>query len=134
MLNKRASEVMVRPVISARKNASARDVTLQMMNGLYSGMPVTDDNGKVIGVITEMDILNAIMEGKELESTVVGDIMTQEVVAVDLDTAVCGIIKIMNEKKIIRVPVVNKEGLLKGVVSRCDILRARIEPEFVAYM
>jgi predicted transcriptional regulator len=134
MLNKRASEVMVRPVISARKNASARDVALQMMNGLYSGMPVTDDNGKVIGMITEMDILNSIMKGKQLETTLVGDIMTSKVEEVNLDTAVCEIIKIMNEKKIIRVPVVDKEGQLRGIISRCDILRARIEPEFVSYM
>ena len=41
------------------------------------------------------------------------------------------LIKIMNEKKIIRVPVVSKEGKLRGVVSRCDILRAKIEPDFV---
>ena len=134
MLNQKAFEVMVRPVISARKNASARDIALQLMNGLYSGMPVTDDDGKVIGVITEIDILNAIMEGKKLEKTVAGDIMTSEVVTVDPDTSVSEIIKIMNEKKIIRIPVVSKEGKLRGVVSRSDILRARIEPEFVTYM
>ena len=134
MLNQKAFEVMVRPVISARKNASARDVALQLMNGLYSGMPVTDDDGKVIGVITEIDILNAIMEGKKLEGMVAGDIMTTEVVTVDPDTQVSEIIKIMNEKKIIRIPVVSKEGKLRGVVSRSDILRARIEPEFVTYM
>ena len=134
MLNQKAFEVMVRPVISARKSASARDVALQLMNGLYSGMPVTDDDGKVIGVITEIDILNAIMEGKELGGMVAGDIMTSEVVTVDPDTQVSEIIKIMNEKKIIRIPVVSKEGKLRGVVSRCDILRARIEPEFVTYM
>ncbi len=134
MLNQKAFEVMVRPVISARKNASARDIALQLMNGLYSGMPVTDEDGKVIGVITEIDILNAIMAGKKLEKTVAGDIMTTEVVTVDPDTSVSEIIKIMNEKKIIRIPVVSKEGKLRGVVSRSDILRARIEPEFVTYM
>ena len=134
MLNQKAFEVMVRPVISARKNASARDVALQLMNGLYSGMPVTDNDGKVIGVITEIDLLNAVMEGKELEKMVAGDIMTTEVVTVDPDAQISEIIKIMNEKKIIRVPVVSKEGKLRGVVSRCDILRARIEPDFVTYM
>ncbi len=134
MLNQKAFEVMVRPVISARKTASARDVALQLMNGLYSGMPVTDEDGKVIGVITEIDILNAIMAGKKLEKTVAGDIMTSEVVTVDPDTQISEIIKIMNEKKIIRIPVVSKEGKLRGVVSRSDILRARIEPEFVTYM
>ena len=134
MLNQKAFEVMVRPVVSARKNASARDVALQLMNGLHSGMPVTDDDGKVIGIITEIDLLNAIMDGKELEKTIAADIMTSEVISVDPDTKVSEIIKIMKEKKIIRVPVVSKEGKLRGVISRCDILRAKIEPDFVTYM
>ena len=131
MLSKKAFEVMVRPVVSARKNASARDIALQLMNGLYSGMPVTNDDGKVVGIITEIDLLNAIVEGKELEKTVASDIMTTEVISVNPDMNLSEIIKIMNEKKIIRVPVVSKEGKLRGVVSRCDILRAKIEPDFV---
>ena len=131
MLSKKAFEVMVRPVVSARKNASARDIALQLMNGLYSGMPVTDDDGKVVGIITEIDLLNAIVEGKELEKTVASDIMTTEVISVNPDMNLSEIIKIMNEKKIIRVPVVSKEGKLRGVVSRCDILQAKIEPDFV---
>ena len=131
MLSKKAFEVMVRPVVSARKNASARDIALQLMNGLYSGMPVTDDDGKVVGIITEIDLLNAIVEGKELEKTVASDIMTTEVISVNPDMNLSEIIKIMNEKKIIRVPVVSKEGKLRGVVSRSDILRAKIEPDFV---
>ena len=122
MLSKKAFEVMVRPVVSARKNASARDIALQLMNGLYSGMPVTDDDGKVVGIITEIDLLKAIVEGKELEKTVASDIMTTEVISVNPDMNLSEIIKIMNEKKIIRVPVVSKEGKLRGVVSRCDIL------------
>jgi len=131
MLSKKAFEVMVRPVVSARKNASARDIALQLMNGLYSGMPVTDDDGKVVGIITEIDLLNEIVEGKELEKTVASDIMTTEVISVNPDMNLSEIIKIMNEKKIIRVPVVSKEGKLRGVVSRCYILRAKIEPDFV---
>ena len=56
MENLKALDIMSRPVVSAKRNAAARDVALQLLNGLYSGMPVTDDGGKVIGVITELDI------------------------------------------------------------------------------
>ena len=128
MLSKKAFEVMVRPVVSARKNASARDIALQLMNGLYSGMPVTDDDGKVVGIITEIDLLNAIVEGKELEKTVASDIMTTEVISVNPDMNLSEIIKIMNEKKIIRVPVVSKEGKLRGVVSRGTSSALRLNP------
>ena len=66
MKNLKASDVMVRPVVAAKKNAPARDVVFQFLNGFYSGMPVTDDEGQVIGIITELDILDAVLAGKEL--------------------------------------------------------------------
>jgi CBS-domain-containing membrane protein len=47
MKNLKASDVMVRPVVPAKPHASARDVTLQVLSGLYSGMPVTDEEGRV---------------------------------------------------------------------------------------
>ncbi len=46
---------MVRPVVAARKNAPARDVVFQFLKGFYSGMPVTDDEGTVIGVVKELE-------------------------------------------------------------------------------
>ena len=133
MKDLKASDIMVRPVISAKKNASARDVTLQILNGLYSGMPVTDDDGKVIGVITEFDILKAVMEGKELVRLTAEDVMSKEPTMADVDTPVTNIIKMMQEKNIIRLPIIDN-GVLVGIIARCDILTRLIEPEFVTYM
>lgn len=129
----KARDVMTRPVVSARKSASARDVAMQLLCGLYSGMPVTDQNGKVIGVITELDILKALKEGKELVRITAGDIMTKEAITVDVDTPLEKIVDIMMTKNIIRVPV-TADGKLTGVVARCDILRSFIEPEFITHM
>ena len=64
MKNLKASDVMVRPVVAAKKSASVRDVVFQFLNGFYSGMPVTNDEGGVIGVITELDILEAVLEAR----------------------------------------------------------------------
>jgi len=124
---------MVRPVVAARKNAPSRDVVLQVLNGFYSGMPVTDDEGKVIGVVTELDILNAVLTGKELVKITAGDIMTSDPITVDLSTPLTELVKIMKEKNIIRLPV-TENGKLVGSVARCDILTTLIEPEFVTYM
>ncbi|MDO8136664.1 MAG: CBS domain-containing protein [Candidatus Brocadiales bacterium] len=129
----KARDIMTRPVVSARKSASARDVAMQLLCGLYSGMPVTDQNGKVIGVITELDLLKALKEGKELVRITAGDIMTKEAITVDADTPVEKVVDIMMSKNIIRVPVC-EEGKLIGVVARCDILRSFIEPEFITHM
>ncbi len=133
MKDLKASDVMVRPVISARKNASARDIAMQLLTGLYSGMPVTDDEGKVIGLITELDLLEAVLEDKELAKTTAEDIMSRDPLTVDADTPITEIIKIMKEKNVIRLPVTRNDKLV-GVVARCDILKGLLEPEFVAYM
>ncbi len=129
----KARDIMVRPVVAAKPHASARDVALQLLTGLYSGMPVTDDDGRVIGVITELDLLKAAMEGRDLMKTSAQEIMTREVITADVDTPVKEIVRIMLEKNIIRLPV-TEEGRLVGVVARCDILKSYIEPEFVTYM
>lgn len=133
MKDLKASDVMVRPVVAARKNAPARDVVFQFLNGFYSGMPVTDDEGKVIGVVTELDILNAVLTGKELVKITAGDIMTPNPITVDVSTPLTELVKIMKEKNIIRLPV-TENGKLVGIVARCDILTTLIEPEFVTYM
>jgi predicted transcriptional regulator len=133
MKDLKASDVMIRPVVSAKRNASARDVTLQLLNGLYSGMPVTDEAGKVIGVITEFDLLQAVMEGRELVKITAEEVMSKEVTTVDANTPIGDIIKIMKLKNIIRIPVTEKDKLV-GIVARCDILTSLIEPEFVTYM
>ena len=133
MKDLKALDVMVRPVVAAKKNASARDVVFQFLNGFYSGMPVTDDTGSVIGVITELDILNAVLAEKELVKITVGDIMTSNPVTVDVSTPITELVKIMKEKNIIRLPV-TENGKLVGIVARCDILTTLIEPEFVTYM
>ncbi|GMR04410.1 MAG: CBS domain-containing protein [Thermodesulfobacteriota bacterium] len=129
----KAKDVMTRPVVSARKNAPARDIALQMLSGLYSGMPVTDDNGKVVGTVTEFDLLKKIQAGKELNRFTAGDLMSKSPVTVDAELSLKEVAKVMVEHNIIRVPVTNK-GRLVGVVARCDILRSFIEPEFVTYM
>ena len=124
---------MTRPVVSARKKASARDIAMQLLSGLYSGLPVTDDEGKVVGVVTEFDLLKQIREGKDLTTLRAEDVMTRESVTVDVNTPLQEVLNAMMEKNIIRIPV-TENGFLTGIIARCDILKAHIEPEFVTYI
>ena len=128
-----ASEIMTRPVISAKENASARDVALQLLSGVFSGMPVTDDEGKIVGIITELDIIKAVKNGKELVRTTAADIMTPDPVTAREDATIEEFVRTMEEFNIIRLPIV-KDGKLVGIVSRGDVLRSLIEPEFAAHM
>ncbi|MFQ5585529.1 MAG: CBS domain-containing protein [Thermodesulfobacteriota bacterium] len=129
MEERKAKDIMTRPVVSARKNASARDITLQLLSGLYSGMPVTDDDGRVVGIVTELDLLNQIQQEKDLFRLTAEDVMTRDSMTVDVDTPLDDVLSILLARKIIRLPVTRK-GKLVGVIARCDILRSYIAPEF----
>jgi len=121
-------------VVSATKRASARDIALQLLTGLYSGMPVTDEEGRVVGVITELDLLEAVADGRDLIKTTAEEIMNREVMTANVETPVDDLIKIMTDQHVIRVPITDMaQGRLVGVVARCDVLRALLEPEFVTY-
>ena len=126
-----AKELMNRIVTAATRKTNARDLTVKLLSGMYSGLPVVDE-GKVVGVVTEFDLLKTIKEGKSLQYVTAEDIMTKEPICVEGDTHVDEIIKLMTEHNIIRVPVV-KEGNLIGVISRSDILASLIQPEFVTF-
>lgn len=126
MKGKKAKELMTRQVISARKDTSIRDISLQLLSGSYSGMPVTDEDGNVVGMVTEFDILSQIQKGRRLDRITAGDMMVTKVLTADIDTPVEEVIKIMLDKDIIRLPVTEK-GRLAGVIARCDILKKYLE-------
>ena len=125
-----AKEIMTRPVVSARKSALARDIALQLLSGLYSGMTVTDDDGRVAGIVTEFDLLDQIRQERDLSQLSAEDIMTRDVITVDVDTSVGDVVTTLLDRKITRLPVTEK-GKVVGVIARCDILRCYLDPAFI---
>jgi CBS domain-containing protein len=121
---------MNRRVTAATPHAIGRDLALQLLSGMYSGLPVVDAQGTVIGVVTEFDLLNAVREGKDLQTVKAAEIMGRPPVCVEEDEAIEAVIAKMTDHHIIRVPVV-RGGKLVGVIARADILSRMIEPEFV---
>lgn len=129
-LKLKARDVMSTKVTAATRRAIGRDLALQMMSGLYSGLPVVERGGEVIGVVTELDLLRAVLEGKDLQSVKAEDVMGLPALCINEDASIEEVIKQMIEQNIIRLPVV-REGKLVGVIARADILRHLVEPEFV---
>jgi len=125
----RLEELMTVPAYSASKDTPIRDITFELFYGFFSGMPITDSTGKVIGVVTEIDILNQIHEGKDLEKLKAGDIMTENPLTVDIKTSIRDVISLMINKNVIRIPV-TKGGHLVGVIARRDILRYYFQPGY----
>jgi CBS domain-containing protein len=128
----KAKDIMMRPVIAASKTTTVRDVAMQMLIGGFSGMPVAERDGALVGVITEFDIIRAIRHGKSPEQTTVEEIVTDHVISVDVNASTDEVITLMDTAHILRVPV-TEQGKLIGVIARPDILRAYIEPNFMKF-
>ncbi len=90
--------------------------------GGFGSVPILANDGKVVGIVSEFDLLKAIMEGKELSKVTAGEIMTKGEVSVTQDTPATEIMHLLQSKHLIRIAVVDAEGKLVGVVARRDIL------------
>jgi len=128
----KAEEVMQQPVIAATPRASLRDVATQLIVNEISGMPVADVDGRVVGVITEADIIRALNEGKRLENLTASSVMTGPPITVDVETNLADVMKRLEEHRIVRVPVTSQNKLV-GIIARRDVIRVVLEPEFIAF-
>jgi CBS domain-containing protein len=129
--NLKAFDLMSQQVIVAKENTNAEQISARLLAGEFNGVPVVDDNGAVIGIVTAIDILKAIQGGKKLNAMLARDIMTPNPSTIKRDTPLEEIIRILVEKEIVLVPVVEDNNKLIGVVARLDILREKLNEGFI---
>jgi CBS domain-containing protein len=120
-------------VVVAKENTNVEQISTRLLAGEFNGVPVVDDNGAVVGIVTALDILKAIQGGKKLNTILARDIMTPNPSVVKKDTPIEEIIRVMVEKEIVVVPVVEEKNNNKliGVVARLDILREKLNEGFI---
>ncbi len=128
-----AFDLMSPQVVVAKENTNAEQISSRLLAGEFNGVPVVDDNGAVIGIVTAIDILKAIQGGKKLNTMLARDIMTPNPSTIKRDTPLEEIIRILVEKEIVLVPVVEDDNNNKliGVVARLDILREKLNDGFI---
>ncbi len=127
-----AHDLMSPQVVVAKEDTNAEQISARLLAGEFNGVPVIDDNGAVIGIVTALDILRAMQGGKKLNTMLARDIMTPNPSTVKKDTPIEEIIRILVEKEIVLVPVVEENNnKLIGVVARLDILREKLNEGFV---
>jgi CBS-domain-containing membrane protein len=140
-----ASDVMTRNVASIGRDAPIGDAIRLMLNHRISGLPVVDGSGKVVGMLTEGDLLRRaetqterqrprwlellLGPGRLADEYVrthgrkVGEIMTEDLVSVAEDTPLAEIVQLMERRRIKRLPVLRGDALV-GIVTRADLMRA----------
>ena len=105
----RCREIMTSSVQTATRNMALQDAAVLMRDGDMGAIPVVED-GKLVGIVTDRDIVvRSIADGKSASSSV-GEAMTSEIFSVKPDDFVFEAIRLMGDKQIRRVPVVNETG------------------------
>ncbi len=140
----KAHDIMTRHVFTVKKDTLLKEVAELMAKEKISGIPVLEDDGKVVGIISEKDflihmgagdkthfmaVIAECLKGKScvalpVRSQKAEDIMTSPAIIVREDATVSEISNIFTQKNINRVPVTDREGKLLGIVSRADIVTA----------
>lgn len=116
----RCREIMTSSVKTATRDMPLREVATIMRDGDMGAVPVVD-NGKLIGIVTDRDIvIRSIADGRDA-STPVSEAMTREIFSVGPDDFVFEAIRLMGDKQIRRIPVVNEGGGLAGIIAMADI-------------
>ena len=137
-MNSTVRDVMSTHVIAVRQSASYKDMAAMLHEQRVSAFPVLDDHNKVIGVVSESDLLTkAALEGTVpgmLQSMVsqreharasaltAAELMTSPPVTIGPDEPVTEAARLMYSRRVKRLPVTSDEGTLIGIVTRADVL------------
>jgi CBS domain-containing protein len=114
-----ARDIMTRNIYTISPEASVQEVAQLLSRERMSGAPVVDKDGKLLGIVTQADIIWSV--GRD--GLRVADIMNPEIIAVDEKTPVGEIAILMSKRNIKRVPVMCN-GKMVGIISRADIVQA----------
>jgi CBS domain-containing protein len=134
-------DVMTSRVVWVRKDAPYKEMAARLRENWVSAFPVLDDEGKVVGVVSEADLLTkealdggydgmpgmitGLLRRKEqgkARGITAADLMTHPAVTISPDAALESAARLMYKSKIKRLPVVDSDGRLTGIISRADVL------------
>lgn len=141
----KARDIMVSPVITVKPSASVQEVAKILLERHISGVPVVDDQGRLVGIVSEGDLMHRAEAGTERKRSwwlqgfigdealaaeyvkaharKVADVMTRRVISASPDSPLHEIAALLEKNSIKRVPIV-KDGRLVGIVSRANLIQA----------
>ncbi|MFD9635078.1 CBS domain-containing protein [Streptomyces violascens] len=138
------SDVMTHTVVSVGRDAAFKEIVELMRQWRVSSLPVLEGEGRVIGVVSEADLLpkeefrdsdpshlplHRLSDVAKAGAVTAGELMSTPAVTVHADTTLAQAARIMALRKVKRLPVVDRVGILEGVVSRSDLLKVFLRPD-----
>ena len=120
---KTVKQIMQKQVQAAHLTTKADVIASLMIEG-FGAVPVVDSKDKLLGIVSEHDLLAAMDDGHKLAAVTAGDIMTCNPYSIRLETTLSTLVHVLRASDLIRVPVVDAKDKLVGIIARRDILRA----------
>jgi CBS domain-containing protein len=136
---------MTTQVVAVRQAASFKEMVVKMRDSRVSAFPVLDDVGRVIGVVSEADMLNKeadlasgpgtlssllrFGDREKAAGVTAAELMTRPPVTIGPDAPVAEAARLMRDRRVKRLPVISQTGHLIGIISRADVLRIFARPD-----
>jgi CBS domain-containing protein len=137
-MNSTVKDVMSTHVIAAKQSAPYKELAAMLRDQRVSAFPVIDDDNKVIGIVSETDLLTKeALEGtvpttlqgltdqhvrSQVSAVTAADLMTRPAVTIGPDEPVTSAARLMYNHRVKRLPVTSDDGTLIGIVTRSDVL------------
>jgi len=118
---------MTARVVVATPDTSLAEATRLLAKAEISGLPIVDSGEQVIGIVTESDLLDALV-GQIAMETPVRTLMTSHVVTVDEFTPADSVIRLLREKRLHHLPV-TRQGIVVGLITPQDVIHYFVEHE-----
>jgi CBS domain-containing protein len=144
-VNTTVKDVMTTHVVAVRLKATYKDMATRLREFRVSAFPVLDNDNRVVGVVSEADLLakealeystsgvaGGILHGRErakAAAVTAAELMTKPAVTIGPDEPVSHAARLMYSRKVKRLPVVDDRGRLVGIVSRADVLSVFARPD-----
>ncbi|MFE9255210.1 CBS domain-containing protein [Streptomyces sp. NPDC006879] len=136
------SDVMTQTAVAIGREASYKEIVELMQQWKVSALPVLEGEGRVVGVVSEADLLpkeeyrrggprvpEEMTEASKAAAVLAEELMSSPAVTVHPDSTIAEAARVMAHRGVKRLPVVNDIGMLEGVVSRSDLLKVFLRPD-----
>ncbi|MDX3097885.1 CBS domain-containing protein [Streptomyces sp. ME01-24h] len=139
------ADVMTEAVVAVGRDASFKEIVTTMERWKVSALPVLEGEGRVVGVVSEADLLptqeyrdggpahhertRRLPDPGKAGATTADELMSTPAVCVHADATLAQAARVMAKRRVKRLPVIDGEGMLRGIVSRGDLLKVFLRPD-----
>src|SRR5438128_10233623 len=115
------------PLVTVSAQATVMDA-VRTMHEEHIGAVAVVDNDRLTGIFSERDLMNrVVLEGRDPDNTRVGDVMTSPVTTIQRSLTADDALRLMDEKQIRHLPVINIDGRLAGMLSVRSLLHEKVQ-------